>query len=75
MATATVSIQLDDEAAQIYTAASEENRKKLQLLLSFWLREFEMPSISLASLMDQISEKAQTRGLTPEVLETLLDAE
>jgi hypothetical protein len=72
---ATVSIQLDDEAAQIYTTASAENRKKLQLLLSFWLREFDMPSISLTDLMDEISEKAQARGLTPKVLETLLDAD
>jgi hypothetical protein len=68
---ATVSIQLDDEAAQIYTTASAENRKKLQLLLSFWLREFDMPSISLTDLMDEISEKAQARGLPPKMLETL----
>ncbi len=74
MTVATVSIQLDNDAAQIYTTASAENRKKLQLLLSFWLREFDMPSISLADLMDEISEKAQARGLTPELLETLLDA-
>ncbi len=74
MTVAIVSIQLDNEAAQIYTNASAENRKKLQLLLSFWLREFDMPSISLADLMDGISEKAQARDLTPELLETLLDA-
>ena len=74
MTVANVSIQLDADAAQIYTTASAENRKKLQLLLSFWLREFDMPSISLTDLMDEISEKPQARGLTPELLETLLDA-
>jgi hypothetical protein len=74
MTVATVNIQLDDDAAQIYTTASEETRHKLQLLLSFWLREFDIPSISLTDLMDEISEKAQRRGLTPEELETLLDA-
>jgi hypothetical protein len=75
MTVATINIKLDNEAAQIYTTASVENRKKIQLLLSFWLREFDMPSVSLADLMDQISEKAQRRGLTPEILETLLDAD
>ena len=75
MTVATINIQLDDAAAQIYTTASEEDRKKIQLLLSFWLREFDLPSISLAELMDEVSEKAQQRGLTPEILETLLDAD
>ena len=73
MAMAIINIQLDDDAAQIYTTASAEDRKKLQLLLSFWLREFDIPSISLTDLMDEISEKAQARGLTPEILENLLD--
>ncbi|MCB9078210.1 MAG: hypothetical protein H6631_11495 [Anaerolineaceae bacterium] len=75
MTVATINIQLDDDAAQIYTTASEEDRKKIQLLLSFWLREFDLPSIPLTDLMDEISEKAQQRGLTPEILETLLDAD
>ena len=75
MTVATINIQLDDDAAQIYTSASVENRKKIQLLLSFWLREFDMPSVPLADLMDEISKKAQRRGLTPEILETLLDVD
>lgn len=70
MTVATINIQLDDDAAQIYTTASEEDRKKIQLLLSFWLREFDLPSIPLTDLMDEISEKAQQPGLTPEILET-----
>lgn len=43
----------------------------MQLLLSLWLREFEKPSITLENLMDDISRKAQERGLTPEILEAL----
>jgi hypothetical protein len=34
-----------------------------------------MPSVPLADLMDEISKKAQRRGLTPEILETLLDVD
>ncbi len=74
MAMATINIQLDKDAAQIYTTASVENQEKLRMLLSFWLREFDVSSIPLTDLMDEISDKAQARGLTPEILESLLYA-
>jgi hypothetical protein len=69
---ATITIQLDAEAARIYSAASEAEQKKLQLLLSLWLRELAASPTPLDGLMDQISDKAQARGLTPEVLESIL---
>ena len=75
MTTATITIQLDPEAARIYTKASREDKKKLQLLLSLWLREFGIPTKPLEALMDEISAKAQARGLTPEVLAALLNAD
>ena len=75
MAVTTVNIQLDDDAAQIYTAASAEDKDKLRTLLSFWLREFDTPTIPLSTLMDEISDKAQARGLTPDILESLLNAD
>ena len=70
MSVATISIQLDQEAAQIYTSASDERRKKLHLLLGLWLREFD--NLSLSSLMNRISDNAEDRGLTSEILESLL---
>ena len=72
MAVSTISIQLDNDAARIYTAASTNNKEKLRTLLSFWLREFDASSVPLTLLMDTISDKAQARGLTPEILESLL---
>jgi hypothetical protein len=33
-----------------------------------------MPEQPLSAIMDKISEKTQERGLTPEILESLLDA-
>jgi len=45
----------------------------MQVLLSLWLREFEKPSITLDQLMDDISRKAQERGLTPEILDSILN--
>jgi hypothetical protein len=72
MSVAMINIQLDEDAARIYTQASEEKQKKLRLLMSLWLREFEEPT-SLSSLMDEISKNAEERGLTAEILESLLN--
>ena len=69
---ATVNIPLDDETAKIYQKAPSADKKKMQLLLSLWLREFEKPSITLDKLMDDVSRKAQERGLTPEILDSIL---
>ena len=69
----TINVPLDDETAKIYEKASSADKRKMQLLLHLWLREFEQPSISLDKLMDDISRKAQERGLTPEVLDSILN--
>jgi hypothetical protein len=70
----TVSIPLDTDTAKIYEKAPQEDKKKIQILLSLWLREFDKPSISLDDLMDQVSRKARRRGLTPDILKSILDA-
>lgn len=75
MTTTTITIPLDAETAKIYTEAPAEIRRKLQLLLGLWLREFTVSPRSLQSIMNEISQKAQERGLTPEILESLRNAE
>ncbi len=70
MAIANITIPLDPQTAQIYTTASDEDKRKLRLLLSLWLREFAVSPTPLKAIMDDISEKAQARGLTPEILES-----
>jgi hypothetical protein len=73
MATSNISIAVDAEAAQAYAAASDEQKRKLQLLLSLRLRELVAePPRSLQEVMDEIGTEAQKRGLTPEILDTLL---
>lgn len=74
MTIANITIPLDTQTARIYTGASAEDKKKLRLLLSLWLREFAVTPTPLQVIMDEISEKAQARGLTPEILESLLNA-
>ena len=68
-----VKVSMDNETAKIYEKASIADKKKMQLLLSLWLREFEKPSVSLEKLMDDASRKARERGLTPDILESLLN--
>ncbi len=75
LTTATVNIQLDVEAARIYQQASTADKQKMQVFLSLWLREFGKPTKSLRTLMNEISDKSQTRGLTSEILDTLLNDE
>ena len=75
MTIANITIPLDTQTARIYTSAPAEDKKKLRLLLSLWLREFVVSPRPLKAIMDEMSEKAQARGLTPEILETLLNGD
>jgi len=73
MAVETITIPLDPEAAKAYKAARDEDKKKMQALLSLWLRDLAGAEPStLKEIMSDVSRKAQARGLTPEVLESLL---
>lgn len=71
---ATITLQVDADMAQAYGNAPDEDRSKLNLLMNLWLRQLTARSTSLSSLMDDISDEAQARGLTPEILEEMLNA-
>ncbi len=70
-----ISIPLDADTARLYNQASADLQRKLQLLLTLWLRDLIVSPRPLQVVMDEISQKAQERGLTSEVLESLLDGE
>ncbi len=71
-----IQIPLDPELVQVYDRASRENQRKLQALISLWLRDMGSSNpASLSSLMDEISGKAAQRGLTPEILGSLSNDE
>lgn len=76
MATATISIEVDQESARAFTEAPAEEQRKLQVLLGLRLRELtSMPRRSLKEIMDDIGSYAEAQGMTPEVLESLLHDE
>lgn len=69
----TITIPLDPEVAKAYKAAAPEDQKKIQALLSLWMRDLaKADSSDLKRLMNEVSRKARAQGLTPEVLELLL---
>ena len=72
----TITISLDPQTAQAYDSASPQEKRKLQALLSLRLRELastEYPS--LQKTLDEVGRKAKDRGLTPEILDSLLKGE
>jgi len=73
MAVEELTIRVDREAAEAYRSVSDEERRKLDLLLSLQLREATRDGGSLRAVMRDISRKAQERGLTPEILRSILD--
>ena len=68
-----ITISVDADAANAYYSASEEHRRKLDLILNLRLRDVTNSPKSLKKIMDKISRNAQKRGLTPELLENILD--
>jgi hypothetical protein len=73
MANPTITIPLDPQTARAYDSATPEEKRKIQALLGLWARELaagEFPS--LQAVLDEIGNKAKVRGLTPELLDSLL---
>ena len=76
MTTATISIEVDSDAARAFVQASAEERRKLELLLALRLRELTSgPIRPLRQIMDEIGTKAEARGMTPKILDSLLKDE
>jgi hypothetical protein len=76
MATASLTIQVSEEAARAFAQVSPEEQRKIQLLLDLRLRDLTIslpPRKSLQAVMDEIGKNAAARGLTPASLESLLN--
>lgn len=76
MTSSNITIQVDEETAKAFTTASDEQRRKMELLLRLRLQDLTGGAKrSLKSVMDEIGGQAQERGLTQESLESLLHDE
>lgn len=69
-----ITIKVSPKVAQAYQKATERKKQSLVTLVSLFLREDLNEEVDfLGKLMDEISDRAVSRGLTPEILETILN--
>ena len=68
-----ITVSVDPDVASAYRSASEDERRKLDLLVNLRLRDATRSKASLKEIMGEISRNAQQRGLTPEMLQSILD--
>ena len=68
-----ITVSVDPDVADVYRSASDDDRRKLDLLINLRLREVTAPGSSLRTLLLEISRDARRRGLTPEILQFILD--
>ncbi|MGL5034309.1 MAG: hypothetical protein ACRC6M_10980 [Microcystaceae cyanobacterium] len=67
-----ISIQVDPEIAQAFRSSQPEQQQKIQTLMNQWLKD----AINISKLqmtMDELSDEAEANGLTPEILESILN--
>lgn len=70
----TISIEVDNDIAKTFFQASNEEKRKLQILLSLRLKELIGHSNKpLLEIMNEIGEYSEAQGMTPELLESLLN--
>ena len=73
MSKETIEIQVEPDAARAYAEASDDQRRKLDLLLSIRIQEATRTEADLETIMKDIAQRAQERGLTERKLVELLE--
>jgi hypothetical protein len=69
----TITIPLDPDTARAYESAAPTEKRKIEALLSLWMRELAAGEYaSLESVLDEVGRKAKARGLTADTLDSLL---
>jgi hypothetical protein len=71
-----ITIMVDPEAARVFRDSSRETQEELAKLFAHRLRVSSAgPRQSLDQIMDEIGNQAQARGMTPEILRSILEDE
>ena len=69
----TITIPLDTNTARAYESAAPAEKRKIEALLSLWMRELAAGEYaSLQTVLDNVGRKAKAKGLTAETLDSLL---
>lgn len=72
METKPITLYVNPEAARIFETVSIEQRRKIGVLLGLRLTQAHREKRTLEEIMSDISKTAQERGLTPEILDSIL---
>ena len=72
MAIDQITVSVDPDVAEAYRSASDEDRRKLDLLVNLRLRDATRSKGSLKDIMRDISQKSEQHGLTPDGLHSIL---
>ena len=67
-----ITVSVDPDVAKLYRSASDNERRKLDMLVNLRLRDATESGKSLRDTMLEVSRNAQRRGLTPEILQSIL---
>lgn len=73
MDTETITIHVASDAARLFNAVPPDQQRKLEALLSLRLLEVAQQDESLEEVMRDMSRNAQARGLTREILDSILN--
>jgi hypothetical protein len=68
-----ITIHVNLEAAHLFETAPQEQRRKIEALISLKLTQTNREKRTLEVVMSDISQKAQERGLTPEIFDSILN--
>jgi hypothetical protein len=69
-----ITIQVDPEIAKAYREAEPEKQQKIQIFLNIMLQK-AVSQKPLLDIMEEASQQAIAKGMTPEILESILKDE
>ncbi len=70
----TINIKVDQEVAKAYRESDRKKQEQISTIIKLFLNK-NFSQKSLSEVMEEIAYKAEKRGLTPEILEDILNDE
>lgn len=67
-----ITFQVDSEVADAFNQASSSQQQAIQSVISLWLKQMVQPE-SLAAITQEIRQEADSKGLTLDILQELLN--
>ncbi|MBD2176149.1 hypothetical protein H6F42_04350 [Pseudanabaena sp. FACHB-1998] len=68
----TIAIQIDEDIAQAFQSSQPEQQQQIQAWLNQWMRQ-ALKISKLQNTMDRLSDEAVSNGLTPEILQAIIN--